>query len=379
MRALLLGVLITRQSFDLCTDQSVAGIPMNQLGTLALMCACVIIIRRGERPPTDLARPALAFGATIIIAALHATSPQAALRHGLLLASPILVGWAAWSSRVRPVEVVQAVCVGSVIPIGTSLALLAAGQQHALVAHGYPRLVGLYANHHTLGLTAGLTALFAAALACQSPRPLVRGAAALLTAGALIVAGATWVRTVVLLWVVSGLTWLILERRWRTLTAAVVVATGVLFWAPPVRDRLSDVVALLTLSAPDAGWSSLGSSRPAIWRDALTAFAGHGPLVWLSGLGLGGHLELWAKPLDPHCEPLALWFQLGLLGPVAWGLWHAAAGLRIARGDSPWRTSALALLAGALATCLVSNTFVARPTLGWSLWALLAATARSKH
>jgi hypothetical protein len=171
----------------------------------------------------------------------------------------------------------------------------------------------------------------------------------------------------------------VLERRWRTLAAVAVIGGGILFGVPAVRERLSDIIAVLTLSAPDAGWSALGSWRPAIWRDALTAFMDRGPAVWLAGLGLGGHLELWAKPLDPHCEPLALWFQLGVLGPFAWGLWHATAGLRIARGDSAWRTITLALLAGALATCLVSNTFVARPTLGWILWALLAATARGER
>ncbi len=373
---LVLGVLITRQLLDLSTALELGGMPLNRLGTAAsLVVLASVSLRYRTRPPADLLLPAVTFLLTVMLAALHPSSMAAASRHGLLLAAPVLVGWATWCSNLSVEQLLRAACLGALLPVATSLVALGLGQQHDLVSHGYARLTGLYANHHTLGLTAGLTVILAVAASTRA-----RGAARVLlgalAVGAAVVAVATWVRTVLVLWGVTAVSWALLTRQWRPLLAGSSLFGLVVMVSPSAHERVGDMLAVLTLTPPEQGWTAVGSWRGAIWRDSLTAFQARGPLLWLTGLGLGGHLELWSKPLDPHSEPLTLWFQLGVIGPLSWLLMHAAAARRVWRAAEPDRSLVLALLAGALATCLVSNTFVARPTLGWWLWALAAAAAR---
>ena len=363
----LLGVLVARQLLDLV---AIVGQGPSQVASVALIAVLAGLgARWGRRPPTDLAAPAVLFLLAVGVGALHPTSLTEAARLGLLYASPVLVGWVAWSLAPRPEAVAGAVCLGAVVPVTTSAVALALGQQHALISHGYPRLTGLYANHHTLALTATLTALLATWLATRRSGALRVGLLGL-AAVALITAGATWVRTAAVFVAAVVLLWGLFERRWGALAAVALAGLGAVAISSSIRDRLGDILAVLTLTAPEQGWAAVGSWRGAIWRDSLAAFVDRGPLAWVGGVGLGGHLTLWAKPLDPHSEPLALWYQLGVAGPLTWVAVHATTARRLWTGD---RRFALALLLGAFASCWISNTFVARVTPAWVLWAFVGA------
>ncbi|MFT4626675.1 MAG: O-antigen ligase [Myxococcota bacterium] len=370
-----LGALVVRQTLDLCTGLGQA----NRIGTALLLVALAAVVLRQRSdppvgPPLELTVATSSFVFLVGLGALGAVSLPEAARLGLLYSAPVLVALAVWRTAPTPVEVARAACIGAVLPVLTSLGALAMGQQHALISHGYPRLTGLYANHHTLALTAALTVLFAAFLVPRE-QGWRRWATATLGVAALLCMAATYVRTAGVLLAVVAVTWLALERRWRTLAAVGGAGVVAIAASPGLRNRLGDLVAVLTLTAPAGGWEAIGSWRGAIWREVLTAFAERGPGAWLAGTGLGGHLQLWHKPLDPHSEPLTLLVQLGIAGPLCWLACHWAAAHQLVVARRPERSFALALLAGALITCLISNTFLARATPGWLLWAFVAAAA----
>jgi len=144
-----------------------------------------------------------------------------------------------------------------------------------------------------------------------------------------------------------------------------------------LQERFADVVAVLTASAPDQGWLSLGSWRGRIWIETTETFLGHGPWTALTGLGLGEHIGL-HKDLGPHSEILSLWFQAGVLAPLLWLALVLGAALAVGQlPRHPVRDHAIALGVAVALTAPLSNDVLTRQTLVWWTFAVLgAASAR---
>lgn len=127
---------------------------------------------------------------------------------------------------------------------------------------------------------------------------------------------------------------------------------------------------------------AMGSGRFWLWRTTLGDFARGGPTTVLLGRGIGGHVNH-AFGHDPHQEFLAIMYQLGPLGVVAW-VW--ALGLTAASGLQAWSAAnpiladtarfLVALCMGCLVISMITNGFFTRASLSWyfgaSLGALLA-------
>ena len=260
----------------------------------------------------------------------------------------------------------------------TSLLLLLRGQPADHILHGWPRLLGLYGNlhGHAAAMAAFATTAIPASLStltstpAHAPRPPGPNrpspdtiAAGILGTAALIAAGATWVRGA-WVWIAIGLAVaLAVRRRAQFVVLATATAAAAVIGVGVLRDRFSDLIAVITLTPPPQGWGSLGSWRVRIWLDVLQRFAEGTPADWVFGRGLGDHLGL-HRHLEPHSDALSVLVQAGIAGAVAhasFAMVVAVALGRRARSD-PVALAGLAGLAGALGVALVSNDFVFRPT-----------------
>lgn len=337
-------------------------------GASLVVCA-VVFARSWRRHP--LRWPLGLFLVLLSQAALRTvTTAEETLRLLLLYTSPIAFGLAVgaaldahsgrWMLRLTA-------CMG-LIPVGLSLAALAGGQPEQHVLHGYPRLLGPYAGHHPHAVAMGALCVVGGWLVLVDRPRWTRGLGLILAVGAAICLWFTYVRTVALFVGLVALVGLLAARRfaWAGLLAAAALVAAVAH--PTLRDRFADVFAVLTLTEPAGGWGAVGSHRFAIWSDSWQRFVDEGPIAWALGLGLGGHRTL-HKALDPHNEYLTLWYQLGVLGPLAY-LWMLGLAARDAwrRRGSAEGALVVGLIAAVIPTAALSNDFLPRAFLASLVW-----------
>lgn len=382
VRALLLAAVPARILLDLCGSIQLVGGSLPQLASAFLVAAFVAsaLARPAGLASHRLRAPLAAVGVLLLLGALRAVEPSA-LRFGLLYLGPLALIAAApsWLRRTDGDLLLRAVCAVGAIPVAISLAAWVAGQPAEHVLHGYPRLHGAYDDVHPHALAMAMLVVSGSALLLGSGPRGWRAWGGLIAIGAAACLLATWVRTGMILASVGVALLLEAHARWRAVAACAVV--GAVAWAlsPELRDRFSDVVAILTGAAPAGGWGALGSWRVVIWSDSLATFADGGAAQIALGRGLGGHIGL-HKDLDPHSELLALLFQLGVLGPVAvaW-LWAASlrACFRVRRSDIG--RLGLAWLGALAPAALVSNAFLGRLALSWFTALVVAAALSSEE
>jgi len=341
------------------------------LGTLAAWPA----LRR-----LPLRWPLAAWIAWLAVGLVRAPAPARGLDFFLRYASPLLLmAVVAASVRTERAQrtLLWTVLGAAAIPIGLDLLGLLTHTAPTEELHGYHRLLGPYQDLHSHALAMAVFTVLGAFLALHGATGRRRALAGALGAAALACLATTWVRTGLVLVALALGVLLLLQRRW---SALILLGAGIalaLLLSARLRARFDDVWNLLTLTAPDGGWTALGTHRGAIWARSLSAFLALPPERILFGDGLGGHLVFW-KPRDPHNEYLSLLYQLGPAGPLLW-LWLAGAGAREAwtrlRDRSPWRVDlarlALSLLTAAAVVNALSNTFLSRLTIAWVLWAVV--------
>ncbi len=238
------------------------------------------------------------------------------------------------------------------------------------VLNGYPRLLGAYENPHGHAVMLVLWASVGVLWAERRAESAVLGAAVAVTAVLLL--GFTWVRTAMLMLAIQlGVFFLLRRQRVPILLgglgvfAAFAVSSG-------LRERFSDVLALMTGHPPAGGWGAIGSHRVDIWREVLTPFLDGGPSNVVMGQGLGAH-HSFHKGLDPHSEFITLWVQLGVLGPLLWFGSLARGGLVLLA--TPKRNAlqcfALSWVVALTLTAPLSNEILNRVTFGWWIWAAM--------
>jgi len=373
--ALLLAALITRGGLDLLWWAAIPGVRSLGAVVSALLIAVFVMVVGVSRSQVSrtLALPMAAF--TILVAGAFTRGPGGwvdALRWSLLYLGPLAFGAAVLVARPTPKMWVRGILIAGSIPLGASLFLLASGQPHELVLHGYPRLVGPFKNHHNLAVMAsgvGLVSLFGA----MEERGPWRWWAVAMGIGWAVCLYFTYVRTCWILVAGSVAVWLLLEKRWTWLAVAALTAAVSLGLSPTLQERFSDIGHVLSGVPPQEGWGAIGSSRVHIWTDSFANFALGGLPSLAFGDGLGGHMGL-HKDLDPHSEYLTLLYQFGVAGPVAylwlfgaaaWGCWQRDTGLgRLVFG--------VVVMTGL--TCIISNDFLGRTTFAWGFWAAIAMT-----
>ncbi|MBW2253266.1 MAG: O-antigen ligase family protein [Deltaproteobacteria bacterium] len=382
---MVLTAVPTRMIADLLGSVSIPGFGVSAMAVLtgcwlgALSLVLAAHTRRVVHHP--LRGPLLAFAALLLVGLLRAPDWEVGL-YGLARTASPLVVLLTVSAVVRGAPArrrfLRVLLWAGAIPVCVSLLYLAAGQMDQTVHDGIHRLLGAYQNVHTHALAMALIAGVASSwvLARDSRETTLAGAVLLCGSGACL--ALTYVRTAVVVLAITLLVLMVLTRRYRLAAGIAVVGVLGVAMLPTWSERFEDLWMLLTLTPPEDGWGTLGRHRPAIWARSLSAFGTQGTDVWLLGNGLGGHLTFW-KPRDPHNEYLALLYQLGPLGPVLY-LWllgrgarHALHNLR-AGPDAFSRTFAaytLAVVVAAVVGNAISNTFVARLTPAWWLWALI--------
>ncbi len=348
--------------------------------TAVLFVACAAVLPSLRTFP--LRWPFALFGGLLLLGLLRAPDPLQALGLGVRYASPLLLAIAAWrwlgGRRGAPL-LLLGLGLAALVPLGISGEHLLAGRWHEPL-HGYPRLVGWYRNPHSAGIALALfgTVGLYGALAPVRARWRLAGGALLLVTSVLLYT--TYVRTGLVLLVVTAATLLVLERRWRGLGLLLGILVLAFAASPALRDRFLDLWRLLTWTPPAEGWIHLGTGRFAIWSRSFSAFLEEGWQSVVLGLGLGGHQHFW-KGRDPHNEYLVLWYQLGIPGVVAFvGLLGAALAqaLRRARQATDAGSRLLAHHAAALCVAVavvsfLSNAFLSRLTLSWPFWCLVGA------
>lgn len=349
--------------------------PLGSLGQLVsgtlLGAFAALVLRRPRVAATHpLALPLGAFTAMVCVGALRADDPMAGAVNAAHLLTPVLWLLAWWSVAERP-PVLPVWVAAVAVPAGIGLVAWALGQPADHVLHGWPRLLGAYGNVHTHAGVMAMGAVTAGAMALRGPRWM-----ALTALAAAVCLFLTYVRTAWLWAVVAAVATGIAHRggtRATQIGALVLVGGGLT--VALASGRLADVASVLTATAPDGGWSALGSSRPVIWGDALATFSAGPPVDWLVGRGLGDHRGL-HRHFDPHSEPLSILFQLGAAGLLAWGWWLLAAlGLawRTARGTGRIEAAlGFGLLLGACVTAPLSNDWLTRSTVALWSWGCLA-------
>lgn len=254
---------------------------------------------------------------------------------------------------------------------------LAAGQPATFILNGYPRLLGAYANPHGHALMLVLWA--SVGVLWVDRRQGGEWLGAIVAFVAVVLLTFTWVRTAMLMLAIQGTVFFLLRGRRAPLIVGMVLLALTFGLSSGLQERFSDVFAVLSGQAPDAGWGAIGSHRVDIWREILTSFLALGWSAKLLGLGLGAH-HGFHKALDPHSEVLALWIQLGVLGPVAWwgGLFRFAWQLR-RRSEDPLRCFALSWLVSILITAPISNEVLNRVTFAWWIWATIGLALSSER
>ncbi|MBT3224526.1 MAG: O-antigen ligase family protein, partial [Proteobacteria bacterium] len=273
-----------------------------------------------------------------------------------------------WQNRL-----VLGILVVGLFPIMVSIFYWFAGQPANNMLHGYPRLIGGYTNLHTHGLVmAFLTALGVGWSFNPNGQRWLGVLGAVLAA---LVLYFTYIR-VGLIFVGVVTLGMIGFRTRRAVFAGVMIAGTIAFFLNPVfRDRFSDIWAILTFSPPDWGWDSIGSFRGELWRESFSAFRAQGPPTVMFGAGMEGYRTFYHH--DPHNVYLLIWYHLGIYGLLIY-LWIQFSVLQAAwrklRSHVAWdrwvgQLVLLIMVAYVLCNAL-SDTFVARTTFSWLVWAL---------
>jgi len=349
-----------RIALDLSWGVDVGALSFPQLGhaAIGIALAALVAMRCRSLRGWPLFGPAALLGVALCVGIARAGSLFDAARYGLLLASPVaflaaLHLW--WDDRPAP----PAWTWTAAAPIAWSLVALIAGQPAGHVVNDVPRLVGGYSNPHTHAITLAVAAVAGVGFARRAP------IAWIVVAGAGICVLAGFVRSAYLLLLVALVAGAVLERRPGRALGIVVGLGAILALAGSLHDRWADLGAILSGTPPADGWRALGSSRVHIWSASLAAFFGGAPAdVWL-GRGLGGHFGL-HRHLDPHSDVLAVLFQLGPLGVIAYGWLIARALVELIRTRTVDAAHAAGLLLALVVAGTVSNDGLSRATA--ALW-----------
>ncbi len=371
------AAVAVRLTLDVMTAVSVPLLawPAHHIGSgLALAVLSLAVV---TRPPL-LTRGELRWGGVwfllVCIGWWRAGVSLDSTLDAIRLWSPLAVYAAVRSTNLSTRQLVDALLIAGVIPLLLALAAWIAGQPEAHVVHGFPRLQGAHANPHNLGLTCALVATLAVWRAVLAPPHHHRWRFAL---GALALAAslcmiATWVRTA-WIWSLVALSVMFLQSAKPKALAGLLLSSGALLGVPMIRARLSDVGAVLRGTPPGDGWLSLGSWRFSIWKDVTAELGALGAAGLVIGHGLGHQRWLHPKGLDPHMDLLTLIAQFGAIGLLLFLFALGAAARKSLRHPHPSGPLVLGMTAAVLITSVLSNAFLARPSLLWAYAGLTAA------
>jgi hypothetical protein len=296
-------------------------------------------------------------GCLVALAIPLPSSPVAAGRWAALLLGPFVVALAAAEVPFRDHgRVLRAVLW--VVPVAAGLGVVAwlNGQAELHQVNGNTRLLGGYANPHSAAMAMAVSAVLAAHAALGAkPRQAI--GFWFMTAASLALVWAAGVRVA---WLFSavGLTVRLFghRRTWALVMAAVAVMVVV---ADPER-----------LLRWNGSLASFGSGRLDMWSHSVQGWFNAGPLAVLFGVGLGEHIGLWHKPLDPHSDLLAVAQQTGLFGVAVLSAAIFAVFTRALRHwKHPTAMLTLSLIVAAVPAAALSNAVLSRPVVGWVLGA----------
>ena len=383
LRSVVVGAVVLRVWLDLLwwvpTPVPKVGLIELVSGTTCLGFAAVLLRHPDQARRHPLARPGALLALACCIGVVRAPHLFRGLEGAFRTLSPFLLAVAvSLSLRGRERWIPRALLLSAVLPLSWSLWSWGSGAP-GYELHGIERLMGGYKNLHSHALTmAFFTALGAFWASTGARTALERAAAGLVSVLALFCLYKTYVRTGLVFVGVVGGSYLLLERRFRALGVLAVGVVVAFLASPSLRMRFFDLIAPFVSEVDD--WERLGSSRPRVWRLSIEGFTGLGAASMVLGAGFYGYETFW-KGLDPHNEFLSLWFQLGVLGVVAWS-WAMAGSVftlqrRVDGAGEAWRRElahfAAACVVGALVTSAISNAFFSRITIAWCLWALVGA------
>ncbi|MED5372805.1 MAG: O-antigen ligase family protein [Myxococcota bacterium] len=284
----------------------------------------------------------------------------------------------------------MAVTGACLISLAVSTYHLATGQIYEHFRQGYYRLIGGYANLHNHALFLLFTNSLLLFWTMKARTTLER-----VLAGALLLTGLTcqyytFVRTALTGFALFSTLFLAMEKRWRILAVAGLVAGAAFASSDAMLDRFSDVVQLFGEGDAMGSKRTLGSGRFGIWTSSFSEFMRQDPADIVLGLGLGGHYEMTdgyadmyrslekSENLDSHNDYLSLLYQLGpiaLLAYVGLQITVVRRALRLMREGSPFERSfaryIIALTAATIVADFLSNAFIQRVTVAWLYWAMV--------
>jgi len=278
----------------------------------------------------------------------------------------------------------------SAIPIIVSLYHLAAGQMSTYELHGYSRLLGGYKNLHNHGMMMMFFCTWAVFWVDYLRRGRFAFVFTIYGGLAALCLYLTYVRTGQLGLATFILVFLVVSRRY-TLAFWFVLAVGIaLSFSATMQDRFDDLLLLLLYDRSDPELRYLGSGRWALWTTSMREFLKYPLGDMFLGLGLGKHgllteplySEAYYNPsvgyIDTHNDYLAMLYQMGPIAMFSYLICQAQVvryGLRLRNiARDAWERSLgpymVALSVTVFVTNFVSNSFVARITLGWYFWGL---------
>jgi hypothetical protein len=373
--------LAARVLLDLAHASGVGGLATVASAVVLLGMLGLVVLALRDR----VYHPAVYAIAPLVAVLTQAGSPDLASGRWLALflgPAVVLLATAAWTGPLDGWRWSHWVAGAALIPLVWDGWAWLTGQPASFVLNDYPRLLGGYANPHThavaLAVFVSIGLLWA-----EAGRGRERWLGAGLAAVALLFLGLTWVRTAMLMVVVQGVVYLWLQGRRRWLLSGAVLVLVLVLAIPGLRDRFFDIGLLLSGTPPEGGWGAIGSWRFRIWAESFAAFAEHGPMAWLFGLGLGAQHTL-HKHLDPHSEVLALLYQAGVLAPFCWYAMIVIAGWAArptgvgGRADA-FRAHAVGWAAAVGFCAPISNDVLTRVTLTWWVFAALGAASGKRE
>ena len=269
------------------------------------------------------------------------------------------------------------IILGTSVPLGVSFFHLLMGTGR-IELHGYNRLLGSYSNLHNHALMLGLMVSLGILWFSLATKRWEHLLSLVYLGVASVCLYYTYVRTAWLGVTLFTVAFLLLNRQRNTLLFLGVLLLFLGFTSSTVQDRFGDFNDLLFLEPVQGTRDNLGSGRWYLWKQAIDYMLRQPLSAWVMGLGLGGHYLSTRRGIDPHCDYLTLFIQMGPLAVILY-LWIAGTVMRKAHQlqaitKSEWSRTfgryIVALMPMVLFCNLVSNGYVTRITPSWYAWGL---------
>lgn len=371
---------------------SVGGLNLSQLfsGGVFVMLAVVVFLRAKALRDHPSAGWALGMVALLSLATLRAielsadvdilvryyTSPLLLLATALIFDTP----------RLRRV-MVWLITLAAAVPVAVSMYKLATGMS-GYVLHGYARLLGGYKNIHNHALVMMLFSILFLGMSGVVRKRWQRWALWGLSGASMVAIYFTYTRTGMLGVAIALLAFLLAQKRYNLVGAAVLAGSILVLMDPDVQDRFSDLLAVFDPDVESTDRRALGSGRWGLWTWSMKEYLARPVGDIIFGLGLGGHRITtldWSRAfhrvgltLDPHNDYLLFLYQMGPLGVVVylgmvWSVFKSAVLVR-RHGEDDWSrmfaATVIGLSAAVVLTNGVSNSFIHRSAPGWYYWTL---------